>query len=166
MGELEATEEVAVLYGPANSDPFHPSHIRRFFDLVTPLPDECWLWTGSSDLKGYGKFGAAYRVFPAHRYSYELLIGDVPPDMEMDHLCRMAECANPWHVEPVTMAENRRRTSVRYKLDPESFLYFTRGRSPTCKLGHIKSVMPCGQRYCRICLATRYAIKKQLRKGA
>lgn len=154
-------------------DPFAASHIARFFIRVAELPDGCWLWTGSCDRVGYGMFGAAKRHFRAHRYSYELLIGDIPVGLEMDHLCRMRECVNPFHVEPVTMQENRRRTGVRYKRDPSTFLYFVGdggvggkgnpsalaawrkqrgyGDKVQCLRGHKKTVTTSGRSYCREC---------------
>lgn len=46
-----------------------------------------------------------------HVYLYELLVGQVPPEMELDHLCKNRGCVNPDHLEPVTHTENMRRLS-------------------------------------------------------
>lgn len=45
----------------------------------------------------------------AHRRSYEQSIGEIPPGLEIDHLCRNRKCVNPQHMEPVTRATNTRR---------------------------------------------------------
>ncbi len=45
----------------------------------------------------------------AHRVIYELVVGDIPPDMQLDHLCGVTNCCQPEHLESVTCAENIRR---------------------------------------------------------
>ena len=47
----------------------------------------------------------------AHRLYYERRKGAIPPDRQIDHLCRVPACVNPDHLEPVTPAENIRRGS-------------------------------------------------------
>jgi hypothetical protein len=90
---------------------------ERFWDKVVMLPDlpGCWLWVGGktgsrgSGAGGYGNFcydGVNHRV---HRLAYEILRGDIPKDLTLDHLCRVRTCVNPAHLEPVTGAENTRR---------------------------------------------------------
>lgn len=69
---------------------------------------ECWLWNGRIH-KGYGSYWG--RGF-AHRLAYQLLKGQIPPGLELDHLCRTPLCVNPAHLEPVTRAENIRRRSA------------------------------------------------------
>jgi hypothetical protein len=51
-------------------------------------------------------------VRPAHVVMYERHVGLVPDGLELDHLCRNTSCVNPSHLEPVTHAENMRRSSV------------------------------------------------------
>ena len=46
----------------------------------------------------------------AHRVSFEVFTGrDIPPGFHVDHLCRSHACCNPYHLEPVSPAENTRR---------------------------------------------------------
>jgi len=49
----------------------------------------------------------------AHRLAYLYFIGEIPADLEMDHLCRNRACVNPTHVEPVTHAENVNRGALK-----------------------------------------------------
>lgn len=73
-------------------------------------PDGCWIWNGERKPAGYGHFGRNQTGRKmAHRHAYELLVGLIPPGLELDHLCRVTCCVNPEHLEPVTPAENRRR---------------------------------------------------------
>lgn len=69
----------------------------------------CWLWIGRRDRYGYGKFRVDGVERTAHRVVYEHLVGPVPDDLELDHLCRIRLCVNPAHLEPVTHLENTRR---------------------------------------------------------
>lgn len=72
----------------------------------------CWLWTGSIDRDGYGR--ARYKGVPrrAHRILYETERGPIPAGLVLDHKCRNPGCVNPDHLEPVTQAENIRRSPI------------------------------------------------------
>lgn len=95
---------------------------ERFWEKVDkngPVPDyapelgPCWLWTGPCDGMGYGYISRGRRGegnVKAHRLAYELLVGPIADGLEPDHLCRVHACVNPRHVEPVTHAENMRRS--------------------------------------------------------
>ena len=70
---------------------------------------ECWAWTGTMLLSGYGAMGIGQSKFRAHRVSYVYHRGSVPLDMDLDHLCEQRDCINPDHLEPVTHQENMKR---------------------------------------------------------
>jgi len=69
----------------------------------------CWIWLGSKNRYGYG--GAKWNgtSIMAHRVFYYLLVGDIAPDLEIDHLCRVRNCVNPAHLEAVSHGENLKR---------------------------------------------------------
>jgi hypothetical protein len=69
----------------------------------------CWLWITPTGTGGYGRLKVDGVLVKAHRFAYELLVGPIPPGLELDHLCRVPACTNPAHLEPVTSAENTRR---------------------------------------------------------
>ena len=69
----------------------------------------CWLWTGATDSHGYGKFKLDRRDRGAHRLVYEILVGPIPPGLQMDHLCRVRRCVNPDHLDVVTNRDNALR---------------------------------------------------------
>ena len=89
-------------------------------------PDACWPWQGRLDRYGYGEYrrrfghrgegGGSY--WRAHRVAYELLVGPIPNDLVIDHLCRNRSCCNPAHMEPVTNAENLHRGAGHARLIP------------------------------------------------
>lgn len=90
---------------------------RERFESFIDRTETCWLWTGSLTYDGYGIFREDNRRTGAHRFAYEYLIGPVPDGMQLDHLCRVRNCVNPEHLEPVTGAENTRRAFEARRLE-------------------------------------------------
>lgn len=86
---------------------------RFLIKVFLDHPSGCWRWLGSRTY-GYGLFrpGVPYR---AHRWAYEHWIGPIPDGLTLDHLCQDHGCVNPWHLEPVTRAENIRRHRVEHR---------------------------------------------------
>lgn len=75
----------------------------RFNPKVTKLPcGGCWLWDAAINGAGYGLINHKGRSYLAHRFSYEHHVGPIPDGTELDHLCRVRNCVNPAHLEPVT----------------------------------------------------------------
>lgn len=118
--------------------------------------DSCWLWTGHTRL-GYGLFWNGSKMVSAHRYAYEMLVGEIPAGLGLDHLCRVTECVNPAHLEPVTQLENVRRG------------HRARGPVTHCRRGHLFTAETTytdnrGRRQCKACWSLRAAEKRaQLR---
>lgn len=103
---------------------------------------DCWLWTGALSGAGYGQLRSGGKTAYAHRYAYELLVGQVPEGLQLDHLCQNRACCNPAHLEPVTQEENIRRGSA-----PSAVV----SRTGICARGHdkVSNRMPDG--HCRLC---------------
>ncbi|MFH8619155.1 HNH endonuclease signature motif containing protein [Streptomyces sp. NPDC017979] len=76
----------------------------------------CWEWSAGLTPAGYGKFWQGGKTRLAHRVSWELLVGEIPDGLPLDHLCRNICCVNPDHLEPVSTAENTARSSNRQAL--------------------------------------------------
>ncbi len=131
---------------------------ERFWEKVNKT-SLCWLWT-STIAGGYGVFrlgsmadGTRRRV-PAHRFAYEQLVGPIPEGFDLDHLCRVRNCVNPEHLEPVTRRENLLRGVGIPALN---------AAKTHCKRGHPLSGENLiwqtngyyGARQCRICIRER-----------
>lgn len=122
--------------------------------------DECWVWTGSQNGRGYGQVAVEGVPRLAHRVAYETFVGVIPEGLHLDHLCSRRLCIRPRHLEPVTPSENNARS-----LSPSAF----NGRKTSCAAGHPYDrvyVDPHGQkhRYCSICLQVRNAIPEARRR--
>lgn len=87
------------------------NYLDRLMARVLVDENGCWIWQGQIDRHGRARFyrDDTKRTGLAHRLMYQEVIGPIPPGLELDHLCVVARCVNPAHLEPVTGAENRRR---------------------------------------------------------
>ena len=76
----------------------------------------CWLWTAARDWHGYGSFRFPDRCVKAHRFSYELHFGPIPPGMFVCHHCDNPPCVRPDHIFVGTQSDNMRDASQKGRL--------------------------------------------------
>ena len=81
----------------------------RILERLDVDQDGCWLWTRSTKEGRYGQAWWKDRMVRVHKITYQVLIGPIGDGLELDHLCCNTMCANPYHLEQVTHAENMRR---------------------------------------------------------
>lgn len=92
------------------------SVLQKFITCTTINPfTECILWQRACDTKGYGLIAIKLKLYKAHRIFYQLFIGEIPKGLQLDHLCEVKNCVNPFHLEIVTNQENTQRYQDRRK---------------------------------------------------
>lgn len=88
-----------------------PSLAERFWAKVDRasghrapnMQTDCWLWTASKSLNGYGKFvvekkAGRTKLREAHRVAWMLTNGSIPDGLYVCHHCDVRTCVRPDHL--------------------------------------------------------------------
>lgn len=153
---------------PQNQPNFRGTEEQRFWPRVNkagsipahkPELGRCWEWTAGKDSNGYGRFLRTSQRHPdyCHRWAYEKLVGSIPKNRELDHVCRNTSCCNPKHLEAVSHRENILRSESTWAKN---------ALKTHCKRGHLLNDKNTrkykGGRICKVCQALH---QKAWRRG-
>jgi hypothetical protein len=103
------TKTLAALNEIALDDAQRLAAVRKLITRFEGCILDCWLWSGPKNAKGYGTIYFNGTTQATHRLAYAAIVGPLPPNKVLDHLCRNRACFNPEHLEVVTSRENTRR---------------------------------------------------------
>jgi hypothetical protein len=84
---------------------------ERFESKIEMIPESwCWIWTGATHKAGYGmvQLKNPRRVTTAHRVSWEIYKGAIPPGLHVLHRCDVYPCVNPEHLFLGTNEDNQK----------------------------------------------------------
>lgn len=83
--------------------------LRRFWAKVDIAgPDECWLWRGAQNSRGYGQVWREGKRPGAHCIAFASSGVRIPPRRVVRHSCDVPPCCNPRHLSLGTQADNLR----------------------------------------------------------
>lgn len=119
-----------------NGDPIKSFHAKYIISDTG-----CWEWIGSIGIvNGYGQLNLGKgKMANAHRFSYELYIGDIPKGMFVCHKCDNRKCCSPFHLFLGTNEDNMKDASSKGRLTkgfehPSVYNYIRKGcRCDECK---------------------------------
>jgi hypothetical protein len=136
----------------------YADYITRFHRSYIAEPNSgCFIWLLWLDKKGYGRIRVGDRMISAHRVAWQIENGDIPSELEVDHICRVRCCVNVRHLRLLSHRDNvlcGTGLTARY------------AQRTHCKHGHElieKNLYKRdGWRLCRQCAIERYEKARQL----
>jgi hypothetical protein len=95
---------------------YSPLNLDNWTEEDRGYETPCRIWLGGHTRAGYGlislRFGGRVKTRQAHIVVWESENGPVPDGLELDHKCEVHPCVRRSHLEPVTHAENLRRSPM------------------------------------------------------
>lgn len=119
---------------------------QRFWSKVDKSGD-CWLWVGTKNQYGYGRFHVDGSLKTAHCVAYELVVGPRPPGMELDHICHNSSCVRPTHLRPATHKQNMENQAGPYsnsKSGVRGVFWYPRDKRWVARIKHDGKTMHIG----------------------
>ena len=115
---IQGTEPTKrIVHSCENHRCVNPDHLvigdrARFFSHVD-RSGECWLWTGTKDGKGYGRFRVDSSKISSHRYAFREFSGAIPDGLQVLHRCDNPSCVRPEHLFLGTQKDNQIEMSMK-----------------------------------------------------
>lgn len=132
--------------------------LKRFW-LRVHKTSGCWLWTAATWGKGYGCFKLGRRNFTAHRISWLIHYGEIPPCVFVLHDCDVPLCVNPEHLRLGSLKDNARDASLRKRWRPAFGESHPRAKLKESVVTIIRSKFQVGQKMCD--LAAEFKVDRE-----
>jgi hypothetical protein len=108
-------------------------YIKFWLKVKKTSEDGCWNWTGYKNAEGYGAVQWNGKLDRAHRISYRLFHGPIPPGILVCHHCDNPPCVNPKHLFLGTNQDN-----TDDKVEKHRHTWCTGSEHPNAKLDELK----------------------------
>ena len=121
---------------------------------------ECWEWTASKDVDGYGRFqyptSTGQVHIRAHRWTYSFFVGPLKEGLVVMHECDNPGCVNPSHLRQDTALTNNDDKIAKGRGARLWGTPLNRSLQTQCRRGHPfdesnTRIMPTGHRRCKAC---------------
>ena len=130
---------------------------ERFWSKVQKARG-CWTWTAACSRAGYGHLWVRGKCLLAHRVSWALHNGPIPPGLHVLHHCDNPPCIRPTHLFLGTPIDNMRDCAMKGRATKA-----TGERNGRAKITeeHVREVWTLSQRgYLQREIAERYGISQ------
>ena len=121
-------------------------HIK-FLSMIKINTNGCWIWSGGSTKKGYGRTSFGNSTYYTHRLAYSLFVNEITKNMLIDHTCRNRTCCNPDHLREVSNKQNALENSIGEAYKNSLKTHCARGH----EFNSVNSYICKNGRVCRIC---------------
>lgn len=138
---------------------------ERFWHKVAVKgPADCWEWQAGKS-RGYGTCFEHGMPVSAHRVSYAMHNGPIPPGMVVMHSCDNPGCVNPAHLSVGTQADNMADKTKKGRARPNRL-----ANKSHCVHGHEMTVDNTdfnsnGGRVCKICYVAYHSVYDKNRRA-
>lgn len=108
-----------------------------FDSFVERTAGGCWLWTGPTEVQGYG----TYRGRKAHRVAFEREHGSLDGVIMVCHHCDVRNCVNPAHLYAGDAATNAADMVARGRVAPHDGENNGRAKLTAAQVAEIKALL-------------------------